>query len=214
MGERAVRARGARDLGVGQLGGRVPAPRHLGGRSRLLGALCNAALRDPSAFKDGLEAFYTANFHKEGVFSKFWNNSINANFEKAPAFTINTLTNTRSSFPSKAEKWMLIDFWGTWCGPCRQEHPDLQKFHLNSQADFEGKIELLTIACNDTEEKVNSYMKEFNYSFPVAMDDNKITKLFNIRGYPTKVLITPEGKYLFIPFNIDWVDFVKKYASL
>lgn len=187
---------------------------HNAHKDEVLTALANAALVDPSEFKDSLATFYTKNFRQIENFRDFWNKKINANLEKAPTFIINSLTTKRYSSSRRAGKWMLIDFWGTWCGPCREEHPDLQKFYLNSLSDFAGKMEILTVACKDTEEKVSSYMKEFNYSFPVAMADEKIIKLFHISGYPTKVLISPEGNYLVVPFNINWVDFVKKYASL
>ncbi len=57
-------------------------------------------------------------------------------------------------------------------------------------------------------------MTENKYTFPVAMSDKLVEKSYNINSYPSKILVSPQGKYLVIPFNIDWVDFVKKYADL
>ncbi len=57
-------------------------------------------------------------------------------------------------------------------------------------------------------------MTQRKYNFPVAMGNKDILKTFNVLGYPTKVLITPEGKYIKIPLNMDWVDFIKQYASI
>ena len=55
-------------------------------------------------------------------------------------------------------------------------------------------------------------MNEFKYTFPVAMEDQKILSTYNVHGFPTKALITPEGNYLVIPFNSDWVAFIDRYT--
>jgi hypothetical protein len=46
------------------------------------------------------------------------------------------------------------------------------------------------------------------------MADSNIEKNYNISSYPSKILITPQGKFLVVPFGTDWVDFIKKYADL
>jgi hypothetical protein len=48
----------------------------------------------------------------------------------------------------------------------------------------------------------------------VAMADGLIEKIYNINSYPSKILISPQGKYVVIPFGIVWVDYIKKYADL
>ena len=90
----------------------------------------------------------------------------------------------------------------------------MQKFFDSVVLTNKGKIALLTIACKDTEDKVNKYMADNKYSFPVAMADGTIEKTYMVEGYPTKVLITPQRKYIVIPYNIDWVNFIKQYANL
>lgn len=185
-----------------------------GDKNERLNTLLDLAISNPVPFKDSLRTFYAEHFSKRESFEKFWREQINASLDKVPAFNMKGMNGTIYSSAALTGKWMLIDFWGTWCGPCREEHPVLQKFYQSSQSDLSGRIDLLTIACNDSKENVNSYMNQFNYSFPVAMADDSIAKRFNILGYPTKVLITPEGHYLNIPFGIDWVNFVKQYVSL
>lgn len=56
-------------------------------------------------------------------------------------------------------------------------------------------------------------MSEFKYTFPVAIGDRKIVATYNVRGFPAKALITPEGNYLVIPFNSDWVKFIERYTK-
>ena len=90
----------------------------------------------------------------------------------------------------------------------------MQKFYDSTIKTNPDKITLMTIACRDTEAKVTSYMTEKKFSFPVAMSDNQIEKIYKVPGYPTKLLVTPEGKYILVPFGADWVSFVKHYADL
>lgn len=91
----------------------------------------------------------------------------------------------------------------------------MQQFSKEIKETYSSKIGLMTIACMDTEAAVTKYMKEKNFSFPVSMSDGKVQTVFPVTGYPTKILINPEGKYTTIPFGIKkWVEFVKEYCDL
>jgi len=181
--------------------------------NKTLAVLLDMALNNPSS-KEQLRAYYEKNFTGGDSFSNYWLKNINKNLKQAPAFTLQQTDGTEFSTSAYKNKWILLDFWGTWCAPCRKEHPDLQKFYDEIKDRHTQKIIMTTIACRDTESKVSAYMKDFNYSFPVAMADIKIEKNYNISSYPSKILITPQGKFLVIPFGTDWVDFIKKYADL
>jgi thiol-disulfide isomerase/thioredoxin len=178
-----------------------------------LSTLLTMTLTNP-AFKEQLRSFYNVNFPNDKKFDEYWIENINKTTKKAPIISLKKMDGSLFSSAAFKGKWILIDFWGTWCVPCRKEHPDLEKFYQDFKSSVPGKIELLTVACRDKEDRVTAYMSQHKYSFPVAMADNKIEDIFNINGYPSKILITPQGKYLLIPFGIDWVDFVKKYAGL
>lgn len=178
-----------------------------------LATLLSMALANP-VYKENLKSFYDSNFPNQEAFSSFWIKSINENAKPVTHFSLKQLDGNTFSTAKFKDNWILIDFWGTWCAPCRKEHPDLQKFYQSFATKGTSNFSLLTVACADMESKVIAYMTEYNYTFPVAMADNKIEKLYNINSYPSKVLITPQGKYLIIPFGIDWVDFIKKYADL
>jgi thiol-disulfide isomerase/thioredoxin len=180
---------------------------------KTLAVLSTIALRNP-LYKADLQAFYESNFPDQGSFSAFWIDQINKDLKLSADFRINLIDGRSFSSSSNKGKWIMIDFWGTWCAPCRKEHPDLQKFNEEVIVKQPEKIVLLTVACKDDKSKVVSYLKQLNYNFPVAMEDRSIVKAFGIKGYPTKVLITPQGKYLVVPFNINWIDFVKNYAAL
>ncbi|WP_165760182.1 TlpA family protein disulfide reductase [Niastella populi] len=184
-----------------------------GNKQETLSALMTTALVNTS-FKDQLKTFYNNNFPGRESFNDYWIKSINQQAQKAPAVSLKLMDGSQFSSSKQKNKWILLDFWGTWCGPCRREHPDLEKFYKNISTASTGKITLVTIACLDNEKNVSGYMTQNKYSFPVAMSDKRVEKSYNINSYPSKVLISPQGKYLVVPFGIDWVDFVKKYADL
>jgi thiol-disulfide isomerase/thioredoxin len=181
-------------------------------KKEVLKTILQIALSNPE-YKRRLKEFYAANFSAT-KFDDYWMDAINTNAKPAPQILLAQLD--KNSFSSKQlkGKWILLDFWGTWCGPCRKEHPDLQKFYKETITRNSQKISLLTVACKDTEQKVIDYISSFKYTFPVAMSDNKIENTYPVQGYPTKILITPQGRYLTVPFGVDWINFVKEYCSL
>lgn len=180
-------------------------------KQQLMATLLKMALVEPS-FKKNLKAV-----HQEVMpganFNNYWQRGIDKEAVNSPPIALSVLGNSPFSSKSLLGQWILVDFWGTWCGPCREEHPALQKFHESMIADKSKKLSFLTIACRDTESRVLAYMSKNNYNFPVAMSDKKIEKSFKIQGYPTKILITPTGKYVTVPFGVDWVGFVNKYIE-
>ncbi|MEJ7559252.1 MAG: TlpA disulfide reductase family protein [Pedobacter sp.] len=181
-------------------------------KDETLKALSQMAFRNPIAYKEQLRTFYTETNPVNGDFSSYWNNLLNSQLSKSPTFKIKGIDGTKYSSVTSG-KWKLIDFWGTWCGPCREEHPILEKLFVERDKSFFNNIELITIACQDEEENVENYQKLFRYTFPVAMSDGRINQLFNVTTFPTKVLMSPEGNSMTIPYGIDWVNYVKAYVS-
>ena len=182
-------------------------------KQQALNALLSTALLHPST-KDQLKSFYNSNFSDKENFNDYWLKNINLGAKEAPAVSLKQMDGARFTLSDHKNKWVLLDFWGTWCGPCRSEHPDIEKFYKKVNSSYAEKLTMLTIACRDHADDVTSYMNSKKYTFPVAMADGLIEKLYNINSYPSKILISPQGKYLVIPFGIDWVDYIKKYADL
>ncbi len=148
------------------------------------------------------------------MFNNYWIEAIDINAKIAPSISLNLLDKKLFSSKKLLGRWILVDFWGTWCRPCREEHPDLQKFYQSIVLKNPNKISLLTIACRDIDKNVRAYIKEKNFSFPVELSDNKVENIYSVQGYPTKILITPKGKYITVPSGTDWINFVKQYCDL
>ncbi len=94
-----------------------------------------------------------------------------------------------TSFQGKA---LLINIWATWCGPCKMEHPELQKLYdkLKDRTD----VAVLSINVDDDLGKVAPYMKENNYTFPVLLGRDVVDEVVPSLGIPRNWFITPAGK--------------------
>jgi thiol-disulfide isomerase/thioredoxin len=166
------------------------------------------SMNDPS-FKAKAKALYK----DQAKFNELWLNQFNATFKTAPVFALLQLDGTPYKLGNQKNQWTLIDFWGTWCGPCRAEHPDLQKVSLKTQNGQWPNLNVITIASRDNEPAVKKYMTEFKYSFPVAMSDNVIETSYGVSSWPSKFLVSPQGKLVIIPFGVDWQKYIEDYIT-
>ncbi|MEH3111797.1 TlpA family protein disulfide reductase [Pedobacter terrae] len=129
------------------------------------------SMNDPS-FKQKAKELYKG----QANFDDYWLSEFNKKFASAPLFSLKQIDGNQYVLGNNKNQWTLIDFWGTWCSPCRKEHPDLQKLYLDTKDGKMKKLNIITIASEDQEHAVKEYMKSLNYSFPVVMSDNQIEK--------------------------------------
>jgi thiol-disulfide isomerase/thioredoxin len=146
-------------------------------------------------------------------FKEVWLNEFNKSFKQAPIFSLKQTDGIQYNLMSDKNKWTLVDFWGTWCAPCREEHPALQKLYDRTKNGNLPNLNIITIASRDNETAVNNYVKEFKYNFPVAMSDNLIEEDYKVSSWPSKYLVSPQGKYVTIPFGVDWIKYVEDYIN-
>lgn len=110
--------------------------------------------------------------------------------KSAPNFTVKTLSGEKRSLSEFRGKVVLIDFWATWCPPCRKGLPETQKF-----ADTYGNKGLAVLAISDEDAKtVSPFLKENHYTFPTYLDaGSKVSEAYHIEAIPTVVIIDKEG---------------------
>ena len=77
-------------------------------------------------------------------------------------------------------KVTVVDIWATFCLPCRQEHPEIQRFYEVTKDS--NDVQVLTFSLDHDPRQVESYMKENKYTFPVIVDGNLVEKLFSSEG--------------------------------
>ena len=88
-------------------------------------------------------------------------------------------------------KVVMLDFWSSWCPPCRQEAPALAQVYR----EYEGRnIEFIGVAIWDDREDVGRHVKEFDLTYPNVLDDKgKIAIDYGVAGIPEKFFIDTEG---------------------
>lgn len=109
----------------------------------------------------------------------------------APDFTLKDLTGKDLSLSSLRGKYLVLDFWGSWCGWCIKGIPEMKAAY----AKHKNKIEFLGIACNDTEEKWKKAVADNELPWLNVINSNTtdVSALYAIEGYPTKIIINPDG---------------------
>ncbi len=116
---------------------------------------------------------------------------------------------------SKTDKPALINFWATWCPPCRAEMPGLQ----NLYEEYGNKIDFVMVDLGETKEAVEDFLVENEiYTFPIAYDiDNTYGFKFNITGIPTTYIIGKDKKIknLIVGMRTDkqYKEFIEKVIN-
>ncbi len=113
----------------------------------------------------------------------------------APDFTLEKSDCTSFTLSSLRGKYVLLDFWGSWCIWCIKGFPDLKKFY----ADNKERLEVVGIGCKDkredwlaaTEKHQLPWTNVYNPTDATVTKD--VINLYNISGFPTKILLDPEG---------------------
>lgn len=110
--------------------------------------------------------------------------------KEAPNFYLKDLEGISHNLIQYKGKWVVLNFFATWCPPCREEMPDFVDY-----SEKHKEIVFLGINLEEPLEKVRSFAQNYKISFPVLLDsDGKISELYKVRAIPVTVIIDPEGK--------------------
>lgn len=116
---------------------------------------------------------------------------------KAPAstpdFTLKTLEGQEITLSGLKGKVVLLDFWATWCGPCKESIPHLTQIYKNYRDKGFELIGMSTDKAGDVE-MVRRFVKSMEIPYPIIMTPDEVARNYKITGLPTTVLIDREGK--------------------
>ena len=121
----------------------------------------------------------------------------------APDFTLNGPDGTPVSLSSLRGKFVVVDFWGTWCKWCVKGIPHMKAYYEK----YEGKFEMLSIDFGDDEETWRKAIESYDMNWLHVITDKdsgeKLQELYAIEGFPTKIVVDPEGKIVHITVGED-----------
>lgn len=112
--------------------------------------------------------------------------------EPAPDFALNTLNGDTVRLSDLRGQAVVINFWATWCGPCKVEIPLFE--HVYQRNKDKGLV-VLGVNVQEQAPGVAQFVSEFGMSFPVVLDESgQVSTLYRVRGLPTSIFISPDGK--------------------
>lgn len=111
----------------------------------------------------------------------------------APDFTLKTINGEDLSLSSFKGKPIVLNFWATWCEPCKEEMPHFQQAY-DRYSKTNGLI-VLAVNMNETADKASAFFSEYKLTFPSLIDDNQSVTVgkYGIIGLPTTYFIDSKG---------------------
>ena len=114
----------------------------------------------------------------------------------APDFALKSSTGENLRLSEYRGEVVMVNFWATWCGPCRQEMPLLDELYQRYQR---VGFNLLGVNIDDDSRRAMQMIEELGVNFPVLFDDRKeVSKLYEVDAMPVTVLIDREGNVRYV----------------
>ena len=108
-------------------------------------------------------------------------------------FDLEGLDGTRIRTEDLRGRFVLLDFWATWCPPCVLEIPELNAFH----EEYQDRAELLAVSIDDLEAgELSAWLQDNGAAFRVAIGTEELARQYGAHGFPFHVLVSPEGMVL------------------
>lgn len=128
----------------------------------------------------------------------------------APEFELESLSGDPVSITSFRGKAVLLNFWATWCGPCRVEMPALQARH----EQFGDKLAVIAIDFDEPKDAVQAFADELGLTFTMLLDPGgEVQNVYRVRGYPTSVFLDENGVVQIVHIGIMSDDQLDAYLQ-
>jgi peroxiredoxin len=114
----------------------------------------------------------------------------------APDFTLRTMTGPNLRLGEQRGRVVMVNFWATWCGPCREEMPQLNRLYERYKA---AGFVLLGVNVDDDSKKAADVAAKLGVTFPVLLDSDKVvSKLYDLNTMPSTVIIDRSGNVRYV----------------
>jgi peroxiredoxin len=127
---------------------------------------------------------------------------------KAPDFTLLGLDGQTHKLSDARGKVVVVNFWGTFCEPCRNEMPALERQHVK----WAGKnVEIMGLNLDEPRVAVENFINQYKVTFPILFDKNEENrKRYGVSQYPTTFFVGPDGKIAVIKIGEMTEPFIEK----
>ncbi|RFS19034.1 TlpA family protein disulfide reductase [Chitinophaga silvatica] len=161
---------------------------------------------------DSLERQFNRQFSGKS-FHQFFKDVVVKGWTKAPDFKLKGLNSEDYQLSDYSGKWLLLDFWGSWCSPCREDLPNISKLVEEVNAGKHPNYAVLLVSCHEPLEITKQFLDNSHYNFPNAVSDSKIEDDYKVSGYPSKILVSPAGTMLLLPYGTDYANILNVFSS-
>lgn len=113
----------------------------------------------------------------------------------APDFTLTTLDGKEVKLSDLKGKKVVLNFWATWCPPCKAEMPHMQNFYEDFSQDENVEILAINLTNGDKRESVQNFVQDYGLTFPIPMDvEGNVGKTYQAITIPTSYMIDTKGR--------------------
>lgn len=110
--------------------------------------------------------------------------------DKAPDFVLTDVNGETHQLSDYEGKGVFLNFWGTWCEPCKEEMPHMEKL----ANEFKGEVEILAVNVGESNFQVTNFAEQYGLTFPIAIDEGKeVMDTYGVDPLPTTFMIKPDG---------------------
>lgn len=126
--------------------------------------------------------------------------------KQAPDFELETLEGIKIKLSEYRGKRVVLNFWASWCPPCREEMPQIQKIYENNP-----DILVLGVNLQESKEAIESFIKKLGIKFPILLDPNaQVKEMYNVFTQPVTYFIDKEGKITDKKFGALTIEEIKQ----
>lgn len=158
-----------------------------------------------TVYADPLAAYKLRHYQLQSVQAK----------PQAPDFLLDTAAGGKASLAMYRGQVVVINFWSTWCAPCRKEMPSLERAWQQLKSD---NVVVLGIAIQDEPEMVARFIGESGITFPILLDaDGAVTQVWPFSGIPATFVLDPSGRIIYQALGLrewDSEPILKKITAL
>ena len=112
----------------------------------------------------------------------------------APELTGQTLDGGSFDIDNQLGRWVVVNFFATWCRPCVVEHPELESFQREHAA--RGDAVVVSVLYDDDADKAKEFFEQRGGDWPVVLDDSGIAAYYGVTAVPETYLVAPSGRVL------------------